>query len=101
RNRIAGAPDRELRRRIVGTRLPEATAAGLPGVVFVLPGLAPRLARLGHYVPAPQLFSRSRVECRDPAPCLRIAGAVRHDHLALGGNRRGIEPLSGAEFIGA
>src|SRR5439155_26599719 len=40
RDRVASPPDRELRRGIVGARLPEAAAAGLPRVVLVLPRLA-------------------------------------------------------------
>src|SRR6202030_905001 len=64
---IAGAPDGQPGRRIVGTGLPDAATAGLPSVVLVLPGLAARLARLGHHVPAPKLVAGLGVERREPA----------------------------------
>ena len=47
----------ELGGRIVRAGLPDAAAAGLPGVVIVLPGFAARIARLRHDVPAPQLVA--------------------------------------------
>ena len=100
RHRVARAPDRELRRRIVRAGLPEATAAGLPRVVLVLPGLAARIARLRHDVPAPELLARTRVERRDPSAGLRVAGSVGHDHFAVGGDRRRVESFLAAEFVG-
>ena len=63
RDRIAGAPDRELRRRIVGAGLPEAAAAGLPGVVRVLPGFAAR----------DRPASARRTSARAPCPIARRA----------------------------
>src|SRR5439155_6017763 len=74
-------------------------AAGLPGVILVLPGLAAGLARLGDGVPAPQLVAGSGIERRDPAARSPARGAVRDEHLALGGDRRGVESLLGAEFV--
>ena len=85
---------------IVGAGLPQASAAGLPRVVLVLPGLAARVARLGHGVPSPDLFPGFRVEGRNPAPRLRIACAVGDDDLALGGDGRGKELLPAAELVG-
>src|SRR5437016_8148162 len=67
RYRVAGAPDGELGRRIVGPGLPEPAAARLPCVVFVLPSFAAGLARIRHRVPAPQLVASSGVERRNPA----------------------------------
>ncbi len=98
-NRIAGAPDRELRGRVVGTGLPDAAAAGLPRVVLVFPRLAARIAGLRHYIPAPQLVSGARVECRDPSARSSVARAVHDDDLAFGGNRRRKEFLAAAELI--
>ena len=100
RHRIAGAPDGELRRRVVGAGLPQAAASGLPGVVGILPGFAARIARLRHDVPAPELLARSRIERRDPAARLGVAGAVGDNHLAVGGDRRRIEAFHVAEFVG-
>src|SRR5258705_1869337 len=99
-DRVAGAPNGELRRRIAGAGLPEPPAAGLPGVVLVLPGFAAGIARLRHDVPAPELGARSRVERRDPAARLRVAGAIGDNHLAVSGDRRRIESFLAAEFVG-
>src|SRR5262249_1163585 len=80
--------------------LPQAAAAGLPGVGLVLPGLAALLARLRHRVPAPQLCAGLDVERRDPAARRAVAGAVRNQHLALGDERRREEALAAAELVG-
>ncbi len=98
RHRIAGAPDRELRRGVVGTGLPEAAPAGLPGVVRILPGFAARVARLRHDVPAPELLAGSRVERGDPAAGFRVARAIGDNHLAVGGDGRGIEAFDGCRI---
>ena len=45
RHRIAGAPDGLVGSRVVGAGDPHGAAAGLPGVVVALPGLAPGFAR--------------------------------------------------------
>src|SRR5207253_1132162 len=86
---------------IVGAGLPQAAAAGLPGVVLVLPGLAAGLAGLRNRIPAPQLVAGLGVERRDPAARPRVARAVGDDHLAFGGDRRGGKPLLAAEFVDA
>src|SRR5215475_16124836 len=67
RDRIAGAPDGETCRRIVGAGLPDAAAAGLPGVVLVLPGLAAGIARFRDRIPAPYFIAGPRIEGREPA----------------------------------
>src|SRR5262249_14136297 len=86
--------------RIVGSGLPQAAAAGLPGVVLVLPGLAARLTRLRDRIPAPQLVAGAGVEPGEPAAGPGVAGAVRHHDLALGRDRRRGHPFLGAEFVG-
>ena len=101
RHRVAGAPDGELGVRIIRAGLPQAAAAGLPGVVLVLPGLAAGLAGLRNRIPAPQLVAGLGVERRDPAARPRVARAVGDDHLAFDGDRRGGKPLLAAEFVDA
>src|SRR5882672_8867217 len=100
RDRISGAPDGEPVGRIVGAGLPQPAAAGLPCVGLVLPGLAAGLAGLWDDVPAPQLVAGPRVETGEPAAGAGIAGAVRHDDLAVGRDRRRAEALLVAEFVG-
>src|SRR5439155_14913366 len=99
RDRVAGAPDRQLRRGIVRADLPQAAAAGLPRVVGVLPRLAAGIARLRHDVPAPQLVAGTRVERGDPAARLRVAGAVGDNHFAFRGDRRRVEAFPAAELV--
>src|SRR5262249_35403455 len=99
RNRVAGAPDRELGGRIIGAGLPEPAAAGLPGVVLILPGLAAGLARLRYGVPAPQLVAGAGVERRHPAARSTAGGSIGDDHLSLGGDGRRVESFLGAELV--
>ena len=99
RERVAGAEDVEVLCGIVGAGLPDAAAAGLPGVVIVLPRLAAGVARLGHRVPAPQLVAGVDVERRHPAARAAVAGAVLDEDLAVGHERRGQEPLLVAELV--
>src|SRR4029077_6762608 len=98
--RIAGSPNGELVDRVVGSGLPQAAAAGLPGVVLVLPGLAAGLARLRDRVPAPQLIAGARVERRKPAAGAGVAGAVRYEDLAFGRKRCRAEAFLAAKLIG-
>src|SRR5262249_22636930 len=100
RHRIAGAPDGELVDGIVGAGLPQAAAAGLPGVVLVLPGLAARITGLWDHIPAPQLIASPGVERREPAAGAGVAGAVRHDDLAFRRERGRAEALLAAELVG-
>src|SRR5262249_29077352 len=88
------------RGRIVRAGLPQAAAAGLPRVGVVLPGLAALLARLGDGIPAPQLVAGLDVERRDPAARRAVAGAVRHQHLAVDDERRRVEALLVAALVG-
>src|SRR5262249_33083124 len=99
RDRIAGAPDGELGRGIVGPRLPQATAAGLPGVVLVLPGLAAGLARLRNRIPAPQLIAGSGIERCEPPTGPAVASAIGDDDFALRHQGGRIHPLLGAELV--
>ena len=99
--RITGADDVQVGLGIVGPGLPDAAAAGLPGVVVVRPGLAAGLARLGHDIPAPQLLAGVDVERRHPAAGAAVAGAVVHDDLAVGDQGGGQEPFAPAELVGA
>src|SRR2546428_7146815 len=48
RHWVAGAPQQLVCAGIVGARHPHGAAAGLPGVILVLPRLAARLARRGN-----------------------------------------------------
>src|SRR6202030_303703 len=100
RHRIAGTPDGELVDRIVGAGLPQAAAAGFPGVVLVLPGLAAGIARLRDYIPAPQLVAGAGIKTRQPTAGAGVAGTVRHDDLAFGRDRRRAEALLAAELVG-
>src|SRR5215510_10623767 len=99
RDGISGAPDRELRRRVVGAGLPQSAAAGLPGIGLVLPGLAAGIAGLRHHVPAPELVAGLGVERGKPAAGLGVAGAVGDQHLAFGGDRRREEFLLAAKLV--
>ena len=64
RHRIAGAPDGLVGRRIVGAGHPDGAAAGLPGVVLVLPGLAAGLAGRRDGVLAPEQLAGRGIERR-------------------------------------
>src|SRR6266571_4403938 len=98
RERVARADDVELGRRIVGAGLPDAAAAGLPGVVVVFPGLAARVAGLRHDVPAPQFLAGPDLERRDPSARSAVARAVLDDDLAVGDQRSRKKFFLSAEF---
>ena len=66
RNRVSRTPNGEPRRWTVRAGLPDA-AAGLPGVVLILPRLAAGIAGLGHDVPPPEFFA-SAVQTLAQAP---------------------------------
>ena len=99
RVRVAGADDVEMRRRIERAGLPDAAAAGLPGAVVVLPGLAAGVARLRYGVEAPLLVTGLGVESGDPAARAAVARAVLHDDDAVGDERRRVEFLLAAELV--
>ena len=99
RERVAGADDVKILRRVVGPGLPDAAAAGLPGVVIVLPRSAARVAGLRHRVPAPQLRAAVDVERRHPAAGAAVARAVLHQDFAVGYQRCGEEALLVAELV--
>src|SRR6266478_3560120 len=81
RHRIAGAPDGLVRLRIVGAGDPEGAAAGPPGVVLVLPGLAAGLARRRDRIGAPQPLAARGVESRDPIAHAVVAACSADDDL--------------------
>src|SRR4029077_3757495 len=66
RDRIAGAPDGLIGLHVVGAGDPDGAAAGLPGVVLVLPGLAAGLAGRWNGELAPDHLAGSRVGRRSP-----------------------------------
>src|SRR5262249_9093450 len=99
RERIPRAHDVQLRHGIVGSGLPDAAAASLPGVVIVLPCLAARVARLRNDVPPPKLVSGFRVERGDPPSGPAITCSVLNDDAAVGDNGSGEEPLLAAELV--
>ena len=60
RNGVAGSPIGQVRIRVVGARDIDRAAAGLPGIVLVLPGLGARLAwRWDHVFPPDQPAGRA------------------------------------------
>src|SRR5262249_8023176 len=95
----AGADDIEMRRRIERAGLPDAAAARLPRVVIVLPGLASRIARLGHGVEAPEFLAVLDVERRDPSARACVASAVLNDDFAVGDERSRQEFLLAAKLV--
>src|SRR5215469_336621 len=58
---IAGAPESQIGRRIVGASDPHRSAAGLP-LVAIGPGLAARFAGRRHRISLPYWLARLRVE---------------------------------------
>src|SRR5262245_10885652 len=65
RYRVAGAPDHLVGLHVVGAGDPHGAAAGLPGVVLVLPGLAAGLAWRRDHVFAPDDLAGRAVERGD------------------------------------
>src|SRR5262245_3751357 len=88
RNGVTRAPDGEARRGIVRPGLPDAVAARLPRVIFVLPCFASWIAWFGYDIPSPQLLACSRFHRRNPAPSSSVSGAVCNEDLVLNGDRR-------------
>ena len=89
RHRVAGAPDRLVGLRIIGPGDPHGAAAGLPGVVLVLPGLAAGLAGRRHRVMAPQHLAGRGVEPGHPVAHAVVATGGADDDLVLDRERRG------------
>src|ERR1700730_12437240 len=88
RNRIAGAPDHLVRGDVVGPGHPHGAAAGLPGVVLVLPGFAAGLAGRRDRVFAPFELAGLGVEPGDIIAHAAIAAGRPDDDLVLDGERR-------------
>src|SRR5262245_60269462 len=89
RHRIAGAPIGQIALRIVGAGDIERAAAGLPGVVLVLPGLVPGLARCRDRMGLPQHVAGLGIERGDPVAHAAIAARGADDDLVLERERRG------------
>ncbi len=91
RRRVAGAPISQVALRIVGAGHIDRAAAGLPGVVLVLPGLAARLAGGGDHEGLPLLLAGLGIEPGEPvAHAVVAAGGADHDRV-LERERRGRE----------
>src|SRR5262249_59312031 len=88
RHRIAGAPDHLVTGDVVGAGHPHGAAAGLPGVVLVLPGFAARLARCRHHVFAPQQLAGRGIERGDEVAHAAVATGGTDDDLVLDRERR-------------
>src|SRR5260370_27002312 len=73
RHRIAGTPDGLVGVWIIGAGHPDGAAAGLPGVVPVLPGLTAGLARRRDRVLLPQPPAGRGLKPRHPRPPALIA----------------------------
>src|SRR5262249_25943821 len=83
RHRVAGAPDHLVGLNVVGAGDPHGAAAGLPGVVLVLPGLAAGLARRRNHVFAPDDLAGRAVERGDEIAHAAIATGRADDDLVL------------------
>src|SRR5262245_14721307 len=91
RRRVPRAPIGEVGLRIVGAGHVERAAAGLPGVLLVLPGLAARLAGGGDDEGLPLLLASLGIEACEPvAHPVVAAGGADHDRV-LEGERRSRE----------
>ena len=83
RHRIAGAPDHLVGGEIVGAGHPHGAAAGLPGVVLVLPGLAAGLAGRRNHIFAPDELAGRGIERRDEVAHAAVAAGGADDDLVL------------------
>src|SRR5262249_55557223 len=88
RHRIAGAPIGQIGLWIVGAGDIEGAAAGLPGVVLVLPGLVPRFARSGNGISPPQHVAGPGIERGNPVARSTIATGGADDDFVLERQRR-------------
>src|SRR5262249_25388853 len=88
RDRIAGAPQHLIGSGVVGTGDPHGAAAGLPGVVLVLPGLAARLAGSRDDVLAPHHLAGRAVKRGDEIAHAAVAAGGADDDLVLHGEGR-------------
>src|SRR5262249_57907202 len=86
--RVAGAPDRLVGGGVVGAGHPDGAAAGLPGIVVALPGLAAGLARRRDRELAPQELAGLGVEPGHPIAHALVAVGGPDDDLVLDGERR-------------
>src|SRR6516162_1987444 len=84
---LRGAPDRLICGRVVGAGDPHRAAAGLPGVVLVLPGFAARLAGRRDHVFLPEPLTTLGIKASDPIAHALIAAGCAHDDLVVDGER--------------
>src|SRR6266481_9835803 len=87
-HRIAGAPQHLVGRRVVGPRDPHGAAAGLPGIVLVLPGLAAGLARSRNDIFAPRQLAARGIDRHDEVSHAAVAARSADDDLVIHGERR-------------
>src|SRR5262249_56758472 len=89
--RVASAPIGDVVLRIIGAGHVERAAAGLPGVLLVLPGLAAGLAGGGDHERLPLLLAGLGIEASEPvADAVVAARGADHDRI-LERKRRGRE----------
>src|SRR5207302_2272370 len=91
RRRVAGAPIGDVGVGIVGAGDIEGAAAGLPGVVLVLPGLVPKLAGAGDSVKPPLFVAGLGIERDQPIADATIAARGADEDRVLERKRRGVE----------
>ena len=88
---ISRTPIGRIGGRVVGAGDVERAAAGLPGIVLVLPGLAAGLAGRRHGVSAPKLVAGLAVERHQPIAHALIAARCADQNRVLERQRRGVE----------
>src|SRR6202043_3924548 len=91
RRRISGAPIGDVGVGIVGAGDVEGAAAGLPGVVLVLPGLAARIAGGGDRIGLPLRVAALGIERHDPIAHPLVAARGADDDRILERERSGVE----------
>mgnify|MGYP003343357300 CR=1 FL=1 len=81
RTRVARAPVHRVQLGIESAEAPRRTAAGLPRVVIVLPGLEARLTRIRNRVGAPHLLAGRRVKRGEPTARARVPVEVPPERI--------------------
>ena len=83
RDRLAGAPDRQLGRWIIRAGYPEGAAPMLPGIGVAFPGLTAGLARCGNRISPPEPLAGIRVQRVDMGAGALVAAAAADDELVV------------------